>query len=271
MVEANARGGEAGAARPDLAPGDIMVTAAAREIRDGEVVFVGMRLPLIAFQLAKFTHAPRAVGIFENGIVRETPSQEFLLTMGDPPNVVGANMCTRMLGVMALLGRGRVDVGFIGGAEVDRFGNVNSSYIGPRSTPRVKLPGSGGACDIASLAGRLLVIMSHERHRLREAVDYVTSPGFLRGRDQRRAAGLPGGGPSALITTLGVFGFDPETGEAVLHSHHPGVSIDQIREQTGWPLRISSAVRETSTPTSEELGIIRRLDPQGFWTRQATG
>jgi glutaconate CoA-transferase subunit B len=254
-----------------ITPGEIMVTAAAREIRDGEVVFVGMRLPLIAFQLAKFRHAPRATGLFENGIVRETPSQEFLLTMGDPPNVVGANMCTRMPVVMALLGRGRVDVGFIGGAEVDRFGNVNSSYIGPRSKPKVKLPGSGGACDIATLAGRLLVIMSHERHRLRDAVDYVTSPGFLRGRNQRRQAGLPGGGPAALITTLGVFGFDPESGEAVLQSHHPGVSVEQIRDQTGWPLRVSDALHETPAPTDEELTIIRRLDPQGFWTQQGGG
>ncbi len=250
-----------------VTPGEIMVTAAAREIRDGEVVFVGMRLPLIAFQLAKFTHAPRAVGIFENGIVRETPSSEFLLTMGDPPNVIGANMCTRMPVVMALLGRGRVDVGFIGGAEVDRFGNVNSSYIGPRAKPKVKLPGSGGACDIASLAGRLLIIMSHERHRLRDAVDYVTSPGYLRGRAQRRATGLTGGGPSALITTLGVFGFDAETGEAVLGSHHPDVSIEHIREHTGWPLRVSPVVGETPTPNGEELTIIRRLDPKGFWTR----
>ncbi|MGQ0568846.1 MAG: CoA-transferase subunit beta [Armatimonadota bacterium] len=254
-----------------MTSGEVMVAAAAREIRDGDVVFVGMRLPLIAFQLAKLTHAPRAVGLFENGIVRETPTQEFLLTMGDPPNVVGANMCTRMSVVMSLLGRGRVDVGFIGGAEIDRFGNVNSSYIGPRAQPRVKLPGSGGACDIASLAGRLMIIMSHERHRLRDAVDYVTSPGHLRGREQRRAAGLPGGGPAALITTLGVFGFDPDTGEAVLQSYHSGATVDRIREETGWSLRIAPGVRETQPPTLEELQAIRRLDPQGFWTQTAAG
>jgi glutaconate CoA-transferase subunit B len=252
-----------------ISPGEIMVAAASREIRDGEVVFVGMRLPLIAFQLAKFTHAPRAVGVFENGIVRETPSTEFLLTMGDPPNVVGASMCTRMPVAMALLGRGRVDLGFIGGAEVDRFGNVNSSYIGGRAHPKVKLPGSGGACDIASLAGRLLVIISHERHRLRDAVDYVTSPGYLRGRDQRRGAGLPGGGPAALITTLAVFGFDAG-GEAVLRSRHPGVTVTHIREHTGWPVPVAD-VPETPAPTADELVIIRRLDPQGFWTRQTGG
>ena len=246
--------------------GELMVAAAAREIRDGDVVFVGMRLPLVAFQLAKLTHAPRAVGVFENGVVRQTPSDQFLYTMGDPPNIVGASMCTRLSLVMSLLGRGRVDVGFIGGAEVDRFGNVNSSYIGPRQRPRVKLPGSGGACDIASLARRLLIIMAHDRHRFREAVDFVTSPGYLRGAAQRRALGLPGG-PAALITTLGVFGFDPETGEAVLRSCHPGVTVADVRVQTGWELRVAPDLTETPPPTPEELRLIRRLDPRGFWTR----
>ncbi len=251
----------------EFAPGEVMVVAAAREIRDGDVVFVGMRLPLVAFRLAKLTHAPRAFGIFENGLVRGTPSPEFLYTMSDTPNVVGAHMCTRLSLAMALLARGRVDVGFIGGAEVDRFGNVNSSYIGPRDRPRVKLPGSGGGCDIASLARRLLIIMSHERHRLRPAVDYITSPGYLTGGDHRKAAGLTGGGPAALITTLGVFDFDHETREAVLRSYHPGTSIERIREHTGWPLRVSPAVDETPPPTAEELQLIRSLDPEGFWTR----
>ena len=264
-------GDAAAGAAAALAPGEVMVVAAAREIRDGDVVFVGMRLPLIAFNLARLTHAPGAFGIFENGLVRGTPSPEFLYTMSDTPNVVGAHMCTRLSLAMALLGRGRVDVGFIGGAEVDRFGNVNSSYIGPRDRPRVKLPGSGGGCDIASLARRLLVIMSHERHRLREAVDYITSPGHLRGGDARKTAGLPGGGPAALITTLGVFDFDPQTHEAVLRSHHPGVSIERIREQTGWALRVAPEVHETPPPSARELQLIRTLDPQGFWTRASAG
>ncbi len=127
-----------------LFPGEVMVVAAAREIRDGDVVFVGMRLPLIAFRLAKMTHAPRAFGVFENGLVRGTPSAEFLYTMSDTPNVVGAHMCTRLSLAMALLGRGRVDLGFIGGAEVDRFGNVNSSYIGSRDHPGSNSPAAAG-------------------------------------------------------------------------------------------------------------------------------
>jgi glutaconate CoA-transferase subunit B len=247
-----------------------MVAAAAREIRDGEVVFVGMRLPLIAFQLAKLTHAPRAAGVFENGIIRLTPSDQFIHTMSDPPNIVGASMCTRLPVVMSLLGRGRVDVGFIGGAEVDRFGNVNSSYIGARERPRIKLPGSGGACDIASLARRLLIVMAHERHRFRQVVDFVTSPGYLRGVEHRRALGLPGG-PAALITTLGVLEFDPHSGEAVLRSCHPGVSVDEVSAQTGWDLRVAPDVGETLPPTAEEMRLIRRLDPQGLWTRGNAG
>jgi glutaconate CoA-transferase subunit B len=246
---------------------EVMVAAAAREIHDGDVVFVGMRLPLIAFRLAKLTHAPAAYGIFENGLVRDVPSPEPLFTMSDTPNVVGAHMCTRLSLAMALLSRGRVDVGFIGGAEVDRFGNVNSSYIGSRQRPDVRLPGSGGACDIASLAKRLLIIMAHEPHRLKPAVDYITSPGYLTGGEARRVAGLSAGGPAALITTLGVFDFDPVTREAVLRSHHPGATIDQIREHTGWPLRVAADAAETPPPGPEELRLIRSLDPQGFWTR----
>ncbi len=248
-------------------PGELMVTAAAREIRDGDVVFVGMRLPLVAFSLAKLTHAPNAFGLFENGLLRASPSPEFLYTMSDTPNIVGASMCTSLLNVMALLGRGRVDLGFIGGAEVDRYGNVNSSYIGPRQRPRAKLPGSGGAGDIASLAKRLLIIMAHERHRLRTAVDYVTSPGFLGGGAQREQAGLPAGGPKTLVTTLGVFDFDPRTREAVLRSYHPGASLDELRAATGWPLRVAADVGETVPPSSADLTLIRRLDPDGIWTR----
>lgn len=248
---------------------ELMVAAAAREIRDGEVVFVGMRLPLIAFVVAKRTHAPRAVGLFENGLVRDEPAPELLYTMGDPPNVAGASWATRMTTVMGLLQQGAVDLGFIGGAEVDRFGNINSSYIGDPARPTVKLPGSGGAADIASLAKRLIVIVEHDRRRFRERVDYVTSPGYGTGGDWRRRVGLPRGGPSAIISTLGVFGFDPATGEAVLRSYHPGAPPEQVRAQTGWALRFSPDLAETPPPTPAELAAIRSYDPEGFWTRRA--
>jgi glutaconate CoA-transferase subunit B len=239
-----------------------MVAAAAREIRDGEVVFVGMRLPLLAYCLARSTHAPRAVGLFENGVVRDSPALEFLVTMSDGPNVTGALWCTEMREIMGLLQAGRVDLGFIGGAQIDRFGNLNTSWVGP-----TRLPGSGGGGDIASLARRHIVIMAHERRRFVARVDHVTSPGFGEGGDWRRRVGLPGGGPTAVITTLGLFRFDAATGEMLLASTTPGVTVDQVRAQTGWPLRTAAEVTVTPPPTAAELAAIRRFDPEGFWTR----
>ena len=247
--------------------GEMMVAQAAREIRDGETVFVGMRLPLIAFVVAKRTHAPRAIGIFELGVMRDAPAAELLYTMGDPPNVAAARWCTRTVNVMGMLQRGEIAAGFIGGAEVDRFGNVNTSYIGDAARPKVKLPGSGGGADIACLARRLIVIMAHEKKRLRERVDYITSPGYGDGVEWRARIGLPRGGTSVVITTLGVLRFDASTKEAYLASYHPGASVDECVRETGWPLRVAADVRETPPPTDEELAVIREYDPTGFWTR----
>jgi glutaconate CoA-transferase, subunit B len=161
---------------------ELMVAAAAREIGDGELVFVGMRLPMLAFLVARRTHAPHAVGLFENGVVRETPSAELLYTMGDPPNLLGATQCGQMLDVMSLLQQGRVNVGFLGAAEVDRFGNLNTTW-GFRNKEMQRLPGSGGACDIACLARRTVVLLAHDRGRLTERVGYITSPGYGGRRD----------------------------------------------------------------------------------------
>jgi glutaconate CoA-transferase subunit B len=236
----------------DLSPGELMIAQAAREIADREVVFVGMRLPLIAFVVAKRTHAPNAIGLFELGVVRDAPADELLYTMGDPPNVRGAVWCARTVDLMGLLQQGAVDAGFIGGAEMDRHGNLNTTAIGAdRAHPTVQLPGSGGGADIASLAKRLIVIMPHDKRRLREKVDFVTSPGDH---------------VSVLITTLGVFRF--VDGEAVLASYHPGSSIQACVENTGWPLRVATDVRETTPPSDEVLRIIRGYDPDGFWTRR---
>lgn len=248
-------------------PQELMVVAAAREIRDGEIVFVGMRLPLIAFALARETHAPTAVGLFELGIVREAPAPELLYTMGDPPNIAGATWCAHMIDLMGLMQAGAVHAGFIGGAEIDRYGNLNTSYIGTPQSPQVKLPGSGGAADIASLAQRLLIIMPHERRRFVERVGYITSPGYGDGAGWRERVGLLRGGPAAVITTLGVLGFDPVTREAILRSYHPGQSVESLRANTGWQLQIAPDVHETPAPTAAELAIIRRYDPAGFWTR----
>jgi len=244
----------------------LMVTAAAREINDGDVVFVGMRLPLLGFQLAKSTHAPAAVGVYELGIVRETAVPEPILTMGDLPNLYQANWLADTADLMGLLQQGRVDVSFIGGAQVDRFGNLNTSYIGDLDGKFVRLPGSGGACDLASLAKRHIIIMKHEKRRFVEKVDYITSPGYGDGGDWRQRVGLPRGGPSTVITTLGILRFDPETKEMILTSVHPGVTVAEVKANTGWDLRVADDVGETPIPTAAELAILTRFDPHGFWT-----
>lgn len=245
--------------------GELMVANAAREIRDAEVVFVGMRLPLIAFVVAKKTHAPHAIGLFENGVIRETPAAELIYTMADPPNLLGATQCLDMLGVMSLLQSGRVHLGFLGAAEVDRFGNLNSTEVrGPKGLTR--LPGSGGACDIASLAQRFAVLLEHSQQRLPERVSYVTSPGNGDGPGWRKRAGLPRGGPAAVITTKAVLRFG-EDGEAYLASAHPGIEVDDIVRNTGWKLRVSGELISTAEPSAEELRAIREYDKDGFWTK----
>jgi glutaconate CoA-transferase, subunit B len=243
-----------------------MVAAAAREIHDGEIVFVGMRLPMLAFLVARRTHAPGAIGLFENGIIRETPSTSLLYTMGDPPNILGATQCGQMLDVMGFLQQGRVDVGFLGAAEIDRFGNLNTTW-GRRNKELQRLPGSGGACDIACMARRTVVLLAHDRGRLTDRVGHITSPGFGTGGDWRRTHGLPpASGPTAVITTLGVLRFGHD-GEAFLASVHPGVSVEEILANTGWALRVGDDLVETQPPTEAELGVTRELDPDHFWTR----
>lgn len=258
----------------DYTDRELMVVCAARQIHDGERVFVGMRLPLLAFALAKYTHAPNCTGLFETGTIRDTPSSQLLYTMGDPANITDALWTAGTREVIGLMASGEVQLGFIGGAEIDRYGNLNTSIIGDWQRPKVRLPGSGGGADIASLAQRLAIIMPHEKHRLRERVDFVTSPGYgypdqqgPAGEGWRRRVGLPRGGPTALITTLAVFSFDPASGEALLQSYHPGTSIEQVQEQTGWPLRLAPGCAETVPPSTEELRLIRSCDPDGVWTR----
>lgn len=258
----------------DYTSKELMVVCAARQIQEHERVFVGMRLPLLAFALAKRTHAPNCYGLFESGVLRDTPAAELLYTMGDAPNLTDALWATGTLNVIGLMATGEIDLGFIGGAEVDRYGNLNTSLIGDWEHPKVRLPGSGGGADIAALAQRLAIILPHERHRLRERVDFVTSPGYgypdehgPAGTAWRMRQGLPRGGPAALITTLAVFTFDPTNGEALLQSYHPGSSVAEVQEQTGWSLRLAPDCAETVPPSAEELRVIRECDPQGVWTR----
>jgi len=242
-----------------------MVVAAAREINDGEVVFVGMRLPLVAFAVAKATHAPNATGLYENGVIREEPAEELIYTMADGPNLTGATALGDMLSVMGPLASGKVDVGLLGAAQVDKYGNLNSTRVsGEHGT--VRLPGSGGACDIACMAGRIVTLMKHDRARLVERVDYITSPGWGDGPGWRKARGLPGGGPSALITTRGVIRFEAPDRIGYLEAYHPGEKIGTIKAETGWKLPVAKDCRATKDPTPEELAAIERYDSNGFWT-----
>lgn len=245
---------------------ELMVVAAAREIKDHEVVFVGMRLPLLAFMVAKQIHAPNAVALYENGVIRETPAPELLFTMGDPPNILGATMATDMFTVMSLLQNGKVDIGFLGAGEVDQFGNLNSTQGRKPNGDLVRLPGSGGASDIASLAKRTVALIQHSKDRLPEKVTYLTSPGFGDGPGWRERVGLARGGPSCLITTKAVMRYDRSTCRAQVESAHPGVSANDLRENTGFELELTGEPPVTTPPTKQELTIIREIDPDRFWT-----
>jgi glutaconate CoA-transferase subunit B len=251
---------------PVYTQSELMVAAASREIANGEVVFVGMRLPLLGFLVAKSLQAPNAVGVYELGIIRDTVAPEPILTMGDLPNLYRSQWLADTRDTMSLLQQGLVDVSFIGGAQVDMFGNLNTTLTGSAEAITTRLPGSGGACDLACLAHRHIIIMAHEKRRFVPRVDYVTSPGYGDGKGWRESVGLVRGGPSAVITTLGIFSFDPQTCEMVLTSVHPGVTVKSIKEQTNWPVRISAVLARTPPPSLQELSALRRFDPDRYWT-----
>ncbi len=244
---------------------ELMIIAAAREIKDGERIFVGMRLPITAYGVARLTHAPNAVGLFESGVARYEPADGMLYTMCDGPNQLGAAWTTGLIQIMGLLSGGRIHAGFIGGAEIDRFGNINTSYIGPIDAPKVKLPGGGGAPDIATMAERLIIIIDHQKHRLVERVDYITSPGFLDGGEARARLGLAGGGPAVVITDRAILRPFGDTNELHLASTHPGHTVEEIVENTGWELKSVPDLGETTPPTAEEMAALHHIDKEGFW------
>ncbi len=247
-----------------------MVARAARELRDGEVVFVGIGLPNMACNLAKRTHAPNLVLIYESGAIGSRPSR-LPVSIGDPALAQGAlSVCSIPDLFQYYLIGGRIDVGFLGIAQMDRFGNINTTVIGDYDSPRVRLPGSGGACEIATHAKRVLIVASQRKQSFPEAVDFVTSPGQMPNGRKRAELGLPGGGPRILITDLGVYVFDAEDGELTLTERHPGVGIDQIRDSIGWDIRLGDDVSETVPPTDEELRIMREvLDPDHLFLKSA--
>ena len=242
-------------------PNELMICQAARQLRDGEVVFVGIGLPNLACNLARRLHAPNLVLIYESGAVGADPKR-LPISIGDPSLVTDSLSVCSMFDVFSYyLQGGLIDVGFLQGAQIDRFGNLNTTVIGDYSHPSVRLPGSGGACEIAILAKRVFVIAPQTKRGFPERVDFITSPGFCHGLGRQ---GMPGGGPAMVITNLGCYEF--EDGEMVLTSLHPSCTVEEVREHTGWDIRVSSSVTTTEAPTAEELRIIREeLDPKHLY------
>lgn len=247
-------------------PSELMTVNAARLLRPGDVVFVGVGLPNLACNLALRSHAPDLLMIYEAGVIGAQPSR-LPLSIGDPTLVSGALAVCSMYEVFAYyLQRGHVSVGFMGGAQIDRFGNVNATVIGEYEHPRVRLPGSGGSMEIAAWADRTYLMTPHQSRRFPTRVDFRTSAGFLGGRSERRTTGVRGSGPAAVVTDLGILEPD-QTGELVLTAVHPGVDPAQVQAQTGWPLKVVSQVRVTDPPTELELKILAELDPDRIYLR----
>ena len=246
---------------------ELLTINAARLLRDGDVVFVGVGLPNLACNLARNTHAPNLVMIYEAGVIGAQPAR-LPLSIGDPTLVSGATSVCSMYDIFAFyLQRGNVDVGFLGGAQIDRYCNINATVIGSYDSPKVRLPGSGGSMEIAAWANRCYIITPHQIRRFPEKVHFRTSAGFLDGRLQREAANLRGGGPQGVVTDLGIMEPD-ENGELMLTALHPGKTIEQVKENTGWDLKVAAQLQETQPPTDEELRILRdELDPDRIYLK----
>jgi glutaconate CoA-transferase subunit B len=247
---------------------EMMVVEAARSLVDGERVLVGVGMPNLAACLALRLHAPNLVLIFESGVVGAQPAR-LPLSIGDSVLVENSQAVCSMFELFNFyLQGGLVDVGFLGGAQIDRFGNINSTVIGPYDKCKVRLPGSGGACEIAIHAKRTVVMTKQDAKRFPERVDFITSPGFLSGRKERESLGLPGGGPKLVITDLGVYKFDSD-GKMRLTHRHCGVSLDQVRASLGWEPELIDSPEYTVPPSDEELKLLRELDSKGIYLRGA--
>jgi glutaconate CoA-transferase subunit B len=238
---------------------DVMTVAAARALRPGTVCFVGIGLPSTAANLARRLHAPDCVLIYESGCIGAKPST-LPLSIGDG---VLAEHADAVIGVPEIfaywLQAGRIDVGFLGAAQIDRFANLNTTAIGDYERPRVRLPGAGGAPEIAASCDRVIITLRHSPRAFVERLDFVTSVGFGEGGDHRQRLRLRGHGPSEVITDLGVLRPDPETKELVLTEVHPGVAVDDVRDATGWDLWVADDLSETAPPTAEELAALAEL------------
>jgi glutaconate CoA-transferase subunit B len=244
---------------------EIMVYIASHSFKDEKVALVGTGLPMIAAFLAKLTHAPNCKLIFESGVM-DSRSRHMATGVGDFPLVSRAVKTSSLFDSLSLLQRGNIDLGFLGAAEIDPYGNINSTVIGDYKSPKVRLPGSGGANDIASLAKRVVIMVKHQKRKFKEKLHYVTTPGFLEGPQSREKYGLQGQGPERVITDLGVFAFDNQSKRMKIESLHPGVTLEQVKENTGFELGgIEETIPTTELPSEDILQKIRSLDPNGIY------
>lgn len=253
---------------------EMIVVAGARTLPDNKIIFAGTGLPLVAITLAQLTHGPGIVPVFEAGAVGPSLSRGLPLSVGDSRTTHKANYLLGLNSAFELTQRGFADIGFIGGAEIDPYGNLNSTMMGtfPDSyhKPKTRLPGSGGASDMACSCEQTIIIMVHERRRFNEKLDYITSPGYLDGSpDARWKAGLVGRGPYRVITTKAILGFDEQTRRMKLVATLPGETVQSIQDATGFELLISGDVYEFEPPTVEEIRLIREvIDPKGYFVKK---
>jgi glutaconate CoA-transferase, subunit B len=240
-------------------PEEMMTVVAARALQDETVCFVGIGLPSTAANLARLTHAPRTVLVYESGTIGSKPSA-LPLSIGDGELAETADAVVPVPEIFSYwLQGGRVDVGFLGAAQIDRFGNLNSTVIGDYDTPKVRLPGGGGAPEIAALAGEVIVIIRQSKRTFVEQLHFRSSVGYGSGPGDRERLGLPGRGPTTVITDLGVLRPDPRSRELTLTEVHPGVTVEDARAACGWPLQVAGDVSESPPPTEQELRVLREL------------
>jgi glutaconate CoA-transferase subunit B len=240
---------------------ELLCVMAARRLADGVVVFAGVGLPLLSVTLAQRTHAPHLTMVVEGGVIGcEVLPGRLPISTNEMRLAHRATMLPGITDTFLFAQRGYIDVAFMGGAQIDQYGNVNTSVIGPFDHPKVRLPGSGGGNDIASLCRELVIVTMHEKRRFLPRVDFITSPGWVGPGDARRAAGLRFGGVSQVITNLGLFGFDAATRTMRLDALHPGITADDVRANTGFEVLISPTVAVTEPPTERELAVLRSLD-----------
>jgi len=245
---------------------ELLAVSAGRLLKDGQIVFAGVGIPLLAATLAQRNFAPHLTILFEGGTIGP------FIVPGELPPSTNEQRCTRranmvlpITDVLLLLQRGYVDVGFMGGAQIDRFGNLNSSFIGDRANPKIRLPGTGGGNDISSLTN-MIVAMKHEKRRFVPKVDFITSPGWIDGGRSREKAGLPQGGMWRVVTDLAILGFDEDTREMKVLALQQGVTRQQVQENTGFELRFEKRVETAEPPRKDELEVLRELDPERLYT-----